>query len=551
MKNKIKNTIKIFIIPIILGLSLFLIFQIEKAYAIEYYEISDGSINRLYHLENLISAVSSTWNLSGVGNISTTTAKFNAGYLFPDGLDADRLSNPSVPNHSSSTYSIGIWFCKTGGIVDDNYYFFADEALVNMASIGGVSKTIRVYNDEALTTTSTIDNNACDSPDDFHLLIYTNQNNTGKIYVDGDLKISGSSTGKTLTTVIIGNRTDGTAENSFKGILDEYFLVNKVLSNSEIIDLWNNGTGKEICITAGCGTSANGTITFSFPVEGTSTYPFDYWRINLTSLSTTSTYRTEIRWQALLNGNALSNIIVDKSPYLFAPLASTTLLIPKTTIGIYVPAGTTSTQIQAWGYLYNQNNLIQDSATIIFNILRDSITSATTTFVYVTTSTQQNVNTQNTANPFVAYAINNTSSSSPCNKPDGITDVGGGIAYGGCEIFNFLFKPIGYSDSLLATEYDKIKSVAPFSIFFDTYKIVSSTLSNYNATSTNGFDINILGYNNETRTIVTINSSSLWGKFNASTSQETAEASVNYLSIFAKGVIWIAGAYAGIRIIKL
>lgn len=56
-----------------------------------------------------------------------------------------------------------------------------------------------------------------------------------------------------------------------------------------------------------------------------------------------------------------------------------------------------------------------------------------------------------------------------CQRPDGITDIGGGLVYAGCWFVNQLITPHTFTQDFFDSGVRDFKSVFPFSIAFDTY----------------------------------------------------------------------------------
>lgn len=82
-----------------------------------------------------------------------------------------------------------------------------------------------------------------------------------------------------------------------------------------------------------------------------------------------------------------------------------------------------------------------------------------------------------------------------CTPPDGITDIGGGIAYGFCETLNFLFVPNATTNGILAGDLNILETAPPFSWFFQTNNQIANDANTTIAPAPGGGITYIIGGN--------------------------------------------------------
>lgn len=56
-----------------------------------------------------------------------------------------------------------------------------------------------------------------------------------------------------------------------------------------------------------------------------------------------------------------------------------------------------------------------------------------------------------------------------CTPPSNVLDIGGGIYYGGCQVFSWLFNPNNFGDSDLYASFKEFLNTPPFSYVFEIY----------------------------------------------------------------------------------
>lgn len=319
----------------------------------------------------------------------------------------------------------------------------------------------------------------------------------------------------------------------------------------------NGGCGSvaDMYITFNGGTIPSPTITFSYPQNGTTTPIFDNFWLTFSNVTTTSLYGIEITydWNSTLDNpynspNYLSgygqSLLHQGRLSAYQPFQGTNFAI----------GGGTTRGVTAYAYLFDftdcgQSNFLNcpvlSSTSVNFN---QYLLSATTTFIFVgpsiptstTSSTDGTYNVEATTTIPLIISINLTTSTTNCQQPDNITDIGGGIYWAGCQLTNALLNPnvVPQSTSYLNDSIEKFKQVPPFVAFFQAASTTESALTN--ASTSAGVSIGILGFNNEQRTIVSFNSTTFYQGFSNTNNSSTAKDAINYTETYIHAWLGLA-----------
>lgn len=228
------------------------------------YEISDGSIHALYHLNgDSVDASGHGYNGTDTG-ISYIPAKLNDGAKCTTG-DTSKIALPDGALPGSFPLSLGLWVKATStGYIWVNAMGAANQGW----RFGTQDLTSTTYLGFASLNTIAADKNASDGSE--HLVILSiDGSGNGKTYTDGVQ--DGSASGLTITSIEAGvsnlcfNQRNSIYSNV---ILDEVFIATSTLATSTITGLWNGGAGNEICTTIGCagGGAPTSTPTSTIPL---------------------------------------------------------------------------------------------------------------------------------------------------------------------------------------------------------------------------------------------------------------------------------------------
>jgi len=176
--------------------------------------------------------------------------------------------------------------------------------------------------------------------------------------------------------------------------------------------------------------------------------------------------------------------------------------------------------------------------------------TATTTFLQVGIVGSSTIVTSTIENPFINPSQTSSTFEGLCGtQPESAFAIGEQLRWAGCSAINFLFNPNSIVDltGWFSQQFDTLKAAPPFGGVLTAISNVSSTFSNLSP-DTNGIDIGIKGYNNEQRTLMTLNSSTFYGGFGNATGTTRTEShnTMNFLTTYITAWLWLG---AGIKIV--
>jgi len=240
------------------------------------YEISDGSIKALYHLDG--DSVDATGNgLNGtdysisyitgkVGQAATTTSLVSG----VDGCGRIVIDDDDLFDVTTNDFSIGGWF-KFNELATTYSYLFTksngngfNEWEMLAPNSSDVARFVTFGATTAPPTldgSEQIDNNA------WRFIVMYRDGSERYIYLDGNFHVS--STNATVANVdntnkvVIGGYDSGGLTYALCGAMDEVFFMNRVITPTEITALYNSGNGEAICTSVGCDDSAPSSTTSS------------------------------------------------------------------------------------------------------------------------------------------------------------------------------------------------------------------------------------------------------------------------------------------------
>lgn len=322
------------------------------------------------------------------------------------------------------------------------------------------------------------------------------------------------------------------------------------------------------------------SVSFAYPLDGTTTQAFTNFLISSTNLIATHTYYGILTensynlyssisssptssaniWHSYTStGQGLgSTWMSGLSPFPFAYVTQTIPFFLSSSLFVdSYPWSATFQLYDITGSYYALGvDLPVASSTISFNQLPisgdsdgtftviNSIPSSTASGGFYATSTSP-----------IKVGLNTYSSSTPtgddtlygCVPPSSILDVGGGVYFAFCATLQLALNPnvIPFSTSYFQQSLNQIESVPPFSAFFSIASSTISGLNNFSSSSGSGLTISVIGYNNTPVELLNLNSSTFYGGFTSSQTVTTTEQSIatmNNLEHYITSWLWIAAA---------
>jgi len=231
------------------------------------YEISDGRVSGLWHLEDEVDSSGNGYNLTNNGTTTFVTGKLGDAASFNG--TSQWLSNTSADWTNGSPNS---WaFC---------FWAYADSSTNAYRRMFGNNQSDLVSNDIIFREHSTADQiqllgNGAALNRSYNIGSFKNawqfycvnaDGTNTKIFLNGSQITSDVSAIPAINSVYIGGRYNTGNLEYFDGLIDEAILLNDALTTDEITALYNSGDGRAVCNTAGCGDEETGTTTASSTV---------------------------------------------------------------------------------------------------------------------------------------------------------------------------------------------------------------------------------------------------------------------------------------------
>jgi len=245
--------------------------------------------------------------------------------------------------------------------------------------------------------------------------------------------------------------------------------------------------------------TATPSILFNFPVDGTTTAPFNFLSATISGLTPSSTYAiTEV---TTYNGKNVYGQQMQNTGAYFSRFGYSTPFPIINDIGFGSDFGMVSEidlyDITQNGYL-SSVQLPNVSSSIHwalipyinngFNEVNGTTTIRDTFPIYVQATSTNPVTTPwdgNIVNGTTTNPLINTTSTFTCAPPDSLTDIAGGLAYGVCYGWNFISTRAQTAASdLLSITFNGAQHVFPFSIPLTLYQNFSQSASSTLSSST-------------------------------------------------------------------
>lgn len=463
------------------------------------YELSDGLVRYLNHGDG----TDETGNFSPLGTgLSSVEGKFGAGIGY-NGTNSKLEVSTSTPTWSSVMgrsdyvkFSIGAWIYITDpgqqAIFSQGYQDACSSPYSawrigveadNKPRFGAGSS---VADEMVITATDAI------SEDAWHFIVGT-WNNTSDVmylYVDGTEVASSTFTGKEIYVKNVGTYEGYLDEcgNYFEGRIDETFFYEYDLTADQISDLWNSGTGQEICITEGCA------------------YEFEGYDIEITNIESGG-------YQILPQFLVVSTTSPLPRPYTLRHLLYyTTSTIASSTYTEYYPI---NSQLQPFIASYNIPDLATSSPDfhtwwIVYAMLYDVNTNQ------IKASTSVAFWFENFAATSTRWSIDDLFEYENCNDTLIASSTWGELV---CHTRNIgraigwiFIKPHGPTNEYIGDAFNNFSETFPFVFVFGTANKIQEYISNSTTTSPGTTDISLIipAYrNNPSSTFVIFSSSSM------------------------------------------
>jgi hypothetical protein len=236
------------------------------------------------------------------------------------------------------------------------------------------------------------------------------------------------------------------------------------------------------------------SLKFVFPTDGTTTPNFTNYILQLSGnvTSTDSCYVVTEDFVPQVTG--LRTLTPQTFPCGW--LQNSGIAVYKPTFGITVPNDATSSPpIIARGFVYdvtdfqipdNLDNFLIASATVEYQIIpiqntAGSNPNATTTILntspWLNASGTFTGNAAITVSQSAAPVPSVTSATFNCPTPSGITDIGGGVYWGLCNVAALLLVPNTSLTEYLTTGFQNFQQAFPFSVVFGIHTILTQNIS--------------------------------------------------------------------------
>lgn len=199
-------------------------------------------------------------------NVTFSTGKINNGAVFNGTSSA--FTFPTVPATGANTWSASVWFkTSVSGASKSISYWGTNVSLqgvdIYMNSSNKLATNFYGGGSQVVSTASVNDNA-------WHHAVVTCNGSALTLYLDGSSQGTGASVSPNIGTTnkFIGKDSGG--GNWWSGSLDEFGLWSKELSASEVTELYNSGSGKQLDLRAKdySGNGNHGTETAITYVQG-------------------------------------------------------------------------------------------------------------------------------------------------------------------------------------------------------------------------------------------------------------------------------------------
>lgn len=222
-------------------------------------EISDGSVKALYHFSgDSVDSSGNGYNGSDTNmSYSTGAGKFGQGAGFNG---TSKITLTTLPHTGTPfTGSYNFWFNTSStarmGLIDHGdtttnndeyqpYITAAHKFQTSFAAVGGVGTSGTVNDGNYHMGTLTCTTGTC--------IAYYDGSSLGS-FGGGNIQITNTGTPIRVFGDVYGGAYP------YSGYIDEIMITNNALSTSTISQLYNSGTGNDVCTTTGCADTPTST----------------------------------------------------------------------------------------------------------------------------------------------------------------------------------------------------------------------------------------------------------------------------------------------------
>lgn len=252
------------------------------------------------------------------------------------------------------------------------------------------------------------------------------------------------------------------------------------------------------------------SISFLFPVQSTSTPWFSSWLFNLSGLIATHTYTAQVHWQL---PNEYPNIsfqptygpVFGDQSAPFSGTSTGVLAIPHPTRDLqtlnsvsaphndYIVNATVYLNDVTVGGPFINSNFISYDQFLNLQVGNSTVGGqpvvGTSTYIITGVDSFGNVQNTSTINDTVVGQSAATSTTACLYPAGGITDIGGGIAFGLCNAGQFLFTPSGNFTAAFQSGLAQFQATFPFSLVYGIHNTLASSTNEFTASTTDSIDI--------------------------------------------------------------
>lgn len=178
-------------------------------------------------------------NNGTVSGATNTAAKLSNGYSFNGSSNYINHSTTGIVSTGASAKSIALWIKATNFSGTRRIFTTGGASSTQGFTIMQYSGTSKIYfTDEgvAYTGTTTLSNDTW-----YHVAVTYDGTNI-RFYLNGSLESTSARTLATTATETNIGRSSGGSE-FFLGLIDELGIWDKMLTNAEVLELYNSGTG--------------------------------------------------------------------------------------------------------------------------------------------------------------------------------------------------------------------------------------------------------------------------------------------------------------------
>lgn len=206
------------------------------------------NLRAFYKLSDLTDSSGNNRTLTNNGNVSFAAGKIGNAAVFDQGSlsrDASFLAN-------TSELSISCWYKNSVGSPIFSIWGGGSNDFSLVTGWGdGTQIGMGFFTDSSGGFYSFAEGSAIPDDGQYHhvVMVYSSSNSSFKAFVDGNLIGSESITGalctaESLSQLVLGSEADRV--DAFSASIDAVGIWNRALSDAEVAELYNNGTGLEL-----------------------------------------------------------------------------------------------------------------------------------------------------------------------------------------------------------------------------------------------------------------------------------------------------------------